>query len=320
MAAVPRHADTHIHPTSLVADSAQIGSGVQIGPFCRIGPGVIIKDGVQLSSHIVIEGPTVLGARTQIYPFASLGLEPADRKFRGECSSVVVGDDCVIRENVSIHRGTQGGGGVTRVGNGCLIMGGAHIAHDCQVADEVIVSNQALLAGHVSVGRGANIGGGAGIHQYVRVGAGAMVGGLSAVRQDVIPYGLVEGDTASLKSLNVIGLKRKAASGTEIRLLNMVYRYIFQVTETHVTRTDFRLNLPVHSCIAQRTHELSKALQTLLTGTASEILSRQFNGQKLDRLSEIVDFLIQSQASKRGLALPSNISCLSIEEEFLLDV
>jgi UDP-N-acetylglucosamine acyltransferase len=194
-----------IHSTAIVSSKATIGKDVQIGPFCVIGADVVLGDGVVLRSHVVVEGRTRVGPGTEIFPFASIGHCPQDLKYAGEPSELVIGANNTIREYVTMNPGTTGGGMVTTVGDGGLFMVGVHVAHDCRIGDRVIMANNATLAGHVIIEDDAIIGGLAAVHQYVRIGRRAMVGGMSGVEHDVIPFGLVMGDRATLNGLNVIG-------------------------------------------------------------------------------------------------------------------
>lgn len=197
------------HPTAIISPSAAIGQGVKIGPFCLVGPKVTIDNNVELKSHVVIEGITTIGEGTIIYPFASIGHNPQDLKYHGESSEVIIGKNNIIREYVTIQPGTSAGCMVTRVGNNCLLMVGAHIAHDCKVGNNVIFANYATLAGHVAVGDYAILGGLSAVLQRVRIGAYSIVGGVSAVVRDVIPFGLVNADRAHLEGLNLVGMNRK---------------------------------------------------------------------------------------------------------------
>ena len=215
------------HPTALVSEGARLGVGVRIGPYCTIGPDVVLGDGVELISHVAVSGRTTLGARSRVWPFASIGTEPQDLKYQGEPTELVIGPDTRIREHVTMNTGTEGGGGVTRVGAGGLFMMGAHVAHDCQVGDHVIMANNATLAGHVQVGDFSVLGGICAVHQFVRIGRGAMVGGMTGVERDVIPYGSVLGDRAALAGLNIVGLKRRGVSRDTIHALRAAYREIF---------------------------------------------------------------------------------------------
>ena len=218
---------TDIHPSSIVDPAAKIGDGVSIGPFCTVGPDVELGYAVTLRSHVVIGGHTKIGARTEIYPFASIGLAPQDLKYGGEVSRLEIGAGNRIREYVTMNPGTQGGGLLTRVGDNGLFMVGAHVAHDCLVGDNVILANNATLAGHVELGDFAIVGGLAAVHQFVRIGPHAMIGGMSGVEFDVIPYGSVMGDRASLSGLNVIGLKRRGFDRETIHRMRTAYRVLF---------------------------------------------------------------------------------------------
>ena len=216
-----------IHATAIVADGATIGSGVRIGPYCVVGDQVVLEDDVVLESHVVITGRTRVGPRTRIFPFASIGHQPQDLKYHGEPSQLVIGADNVIREYVTISPGTEAGGMVTRVGDGCLFMTTAHVGHDCTIGDQAILVSNATLGGHVEIGEHAIIGGLAAVHQFVRIGKHAMVGGMSGVENDVIPYGSVIGNRARLSGLNIIGLKRRGFSREDIHTLRNAYRLLF---------------------------------------------------------------------------------------------
>ncbi|MGA0346112.1 MAG: acyl-ACP--UDP-N-acetylglucosamine O-acyltransferase [Alphaproteobacteria bacterium] len=216
-----------VHFGSVVEDGAQIGKDVEIGPFCFVGRNVVLGDDVKLHSHVVIAGDTQVGENTEIFPFASLGNIPQDLKFDGEASSLTIGKNNIIREHVTMSPGTKGGGLVTTVGNNCLFMVGSHVAHDCVVKDNVILANNATLAGHVLVEEFAVLGGLSAVHQFVRIGRHAMVGGMSGVEQDVIPYGSVLGNRARLAGLNIVGLKRRGFSRAEIAILRKAYRLLF---------------------------------------------------------------------------------------------
>ncbi len=220
-------AETFIHPSAVVEDGARLGAGVQIGPFCMIGQHVTLGDGCELKSHVVVAGHTTIGARTKIFPFATLGHAPQDLKYGGEPSTLIIGSDCIIRESVTMHPGTAHGTMKTTVGDRCFFLVNAHVAHDCRVGNNVVMTNNAMIAGHCKVGDFAILGGGAGVHQYVRIGPHAFIGGLSAVENDVIPYGMVLGNRAYLAGLNIIGLRRRGFSRDEIHDLRRAYRLIF---------------------------------------------------------------------------------------------
>jgi UDP-N-acetylglucosamine acyltransferase len=216
-----------IHPTAIVEPGAALGTDVRVGPYCHIGPRVVLEDGVELLSHVAVAGITRVGARTRIFPFASIGHQPQDLKYKGEESRLEIGPDNIIREYVTMNPGTQGGGLLTEVGSACLFMASAHIAHDCRLGDHVIMANNATLAGHISIGDYAFLGGLSAVHQFVRIGAHAMVGGLTGVERDVIPYGMVVGDRARLTGLNIVGLQRRGFSRDEIQALRTAYQMIF---------------------------------------------------------------------------------------------
>ena len=218
---------TSLHPTAIVDDGAEIGDGVRIGPYCIVGGEVRLGEGVELIAHVVMAGRTQIGPRTRVFPFASIGHRPQDLKYRGEPSCLEIGADTVIREHVTVNPGTEGGGMVTRVGDRCMLMVGAHVAHDCQVGDGVIMANNATLAGHVTIGDFAILGGLSAVHQFARIGRHAMVGGMSGVENDVIPYGSVLGNRAFLSGLNIIGLKRRGFAREVIHDLRKAYRLLF---------------------------------------------------------------------------------------------
>lgn len=224
-----------IHPTAIVDPAARIAENAAIGPYCVVGAGVEIGEGAELVAQVSVaaagrerKGRTVIGAGCTVYPFASLGYPPQDLKYNGEATDLIIGAGCVIREQVTMNPGTAGGGGLTQVGEGCLFMVGAHVAHDCRVGSRVILANNATLAGHVEVGDQAIIGGLAAVHQFVRIGAHAIVGGMSGVEHDVIPYGSVMGERASLAGLNLIGLKRRGFDREAIHALRGAYRELFE--------------------------------------------------------------------------------------------
>ena len=220
-------APSSIHPTAIVEAGAIIASDAIIGPYSHIGAEVTIESGVRLVSHVVVGGRTIIGAGTTVYPFASLGYEPQDLKYKGELSQLIIGKNNKIREHVTMNTGTEGGTMVTKVGDNCLFMVGAHVAHDCVVGNNVIMANNATLAGHVVVDDFAIIGGLSAVHQRVRIGAHAMIGGMSGVESDVIPYGLVMGDRARLSGLNLVGLKRRGFERDDINSLRNAYRLLF---------------------------------------------------------------------------------------------
>ncbi|MBU3730593.1 MAG: acyl-ACP--UDP-N-acetylglucosamine O-acyltransferase [Beijerinckiaceae bacterium] len=216
-----------IHASAVIDPKAKIGKDVTIGPFCMIGPDVELGDGSHLMSHVALAGKTKIGARARIFPFASIGHEPQDLKFHGEDAQLFIGDDCLIREGVTINPGTEGGGLVTTIGDKCTFLANSHVAHDCRVGNHVIFSNNVMLAGHCHVGDYAIIGGGAAVHQYCRVGAHSFVGGLSGVENDLIPYGIAIGNRARLAGMNIVGLKRRGFDRDAIHDIRRAYRLLF---------------------------------------------------------------------------------------------
>ena len=216
-----------IHPTAIVAPGAMLADDVVVGPCCIVGENVVLAAGVTLRAHAVVDGRTIIGEGTSIFPFASIGLDPQDLKYRGELSELVIGRRNRIREYVTMNPGTTGGGMVTRIGDDGLFMVGAHVAHDCQIGNHVIMANNATLAGHVVVEDYAILGGLCAVHQYVRIGKYAMIGGMSGVERDVIPYGQVMGDRARLYGLNIIGMQRRGFSREDIQGLRNAYQFLF---------------------------------------------------------------------------------------------
>jgi len=216
-----------IHKTAIIADGAKLGADVEIGPYCVVGDNVVLGDGVSLKSHVHIEGYTEIGTGTAVFPFASLGTQPQDLKFGGEESRLVIGANTTIREHVTMNPGTEGGGLLTSVGDKCLIMVGAHVAHDCRIGNGVIMANNATLAGHVTVGDNALIQGLSAVHQFVRIGPHAIVGGMSGVEFDIIPYGAVIGNRAHLAGLNLVGLKRRGFPREQIHALRNAFQALF---------------------------------------------------------------------------------------------
>ncbi|MDB5415337.1 MAG: acyl-ACP--UDP-N-acetylglucosamine O-acyltransferase [Rubritepida sp.] len=207
-----------------------------MGPFCVVGPSVVLEEGVELVSHVVIEGETRIGAECHVSPYASVGLPPQDLKYRGEPTGCVIGPRSQLREHVTIHRGSVGGDGVTRVGADCLLMACSHVGHDSRLGDRVILANNVMLGGHVQVGEQCFLGGGAAIHQLVRIGRHAMVGGLAGVTNDVPPFGNVFGLPARLVGLNVVGLRRRGFSRENLHALRAAFRLLFRDPGTFAER------------------------------------------------------------------------------------
>jgi UDP-N-acetylglucosamine acyltransferase len=216
-----------IDPSARVADGAQLADDVEIGPFCILGPRVALQAGVRLLSHVNITGVTVVGERTMIYPFASLGTPPQSTAYRGGATRLEVGEDCLIREGVTMSIGTENGGGVTRIGNRCFLMANSHVGHDCAVGNDATLANGAVLGGHVSLGDHVFVGGNTAVHQFVRVGEGAMLGGMSGITRDVIPFGFAFGPKANLVGLNMVGLRRRGHGRADMHRLRRAYRTLF---------------------------------------------------------------------------------------------
>ncbi len=228
--------DTLIHPSAIVEPGAQLGQGVRIGPFCLIGAQAQIGDGTTVKSHVVITGDTEIGADCEIYAAAVIGEIPQDKKFSGEKTRLVIGDRNRIREHVTMNPGTDGGGGVTRIGHDGLFMAGCHVAHDVQVGDRVILVNHVAIAGHCVIEDDVIVGGLSGVHQFVRIGRGAIIGALTMVTNDVIPYGLVQAPRGRLEGLNLVGLKRRGVPRADITALRAAFQMLAQGEGTFTER------------------------------------------------------------------------------------
>lgn len=215
-----------IHPTAIVGSETVLGEDCYIGPYSIIGNDVTIGARTRIDSHGVIDGKTVIGEGNHIFPFVSIGLAPQDLKFKGEPTATEIGSDNQIREFVTIHRGTEGGGGITRIGSRNLLMAQAHVAHDCQVGSDIIMANAATLAGHVEVGDKSNVGAYSGVHQFCRIGREAFIGGYSVVVKDALPFAISQGNHARCFGLNKIGLKRKGYSKETIEKLHSAYHLL----------------------------------------------------------------------------------------------
>jgi UDP-N-acetylglucosamine acyltransferase len=228
----------NIHPSAVVDPKAKLGKDVTVGAFCTVGRDVTLGDGVTLISHVVVGGITTIGAGSTVYPFASLGLRPQDLKFKDEPSTLEIGINNQIREQVTMNPGTEGGGMSTKVGDNNLFMVGSHVAHDCKIGNNVVLANNATLAGHVNLGDYVIIGGLSAVHQFVRIGPFAIIGGMSGVEKDVIPFGLVKGERAHLAGLNMVGLERRGFGRDEVRALRSAYRMLFAPEGTLAERVD----------------------------------------------------------------------------------
>ena len=227
---------SRIHPSAIIEDGAQIGQDCVIGPFCHVGPKVRLGDRVELKSHVVVTGDTSIGDDCVIFNFAVIGEIPQDLKFGGEDTRLEIGKRNRIREHVTINTGTEGGGGVTRIGDDCLLMAGVHVAHDVQIGNRVIMVNHSGAAGHCIIEDDVIIGGISGLHQWVRVGRGAIIGALTMVPNDVIPYGLVQAPRGELEGLNLVGLKRRGVPRADISALRAAFREMAQGDGTFLDR------------------------------------------------------------------------------------
>ena len=217
-----------IHRTAIIDTKAKVSSTVNIGPYTVIGPNVEIGDNVTIQSHVNITGHTLIGKNNNIYPFASIGNDPQDMKYKNEKTKLIIGDNNTIREYSTINPGTIQGGGITRLGNNNLIMISAHIAHDCIVGNNIVIANSAAIAGHAQIDDYVVIGGNCGVQQFVRIGKMAMIGGMTGVSRDVIPYGLSTGNRNYLNGINIVGLRRGNVSNKDIIGLTEAYKDIFK--------------------------------------------------------------------------------------------
>jgi len=227
-----------IDSTARVADGARIDASVDIGPYCIVGPQVELQSGVRLIAHVHITGVTTIGAGTVVYPFTSLGTPPQSVHYRGGATRLVIGNACELREGVTMNTGTEAGGGITRVGDRCSFMVGSHVGHDCVVGNNVTFANNVVLGGHVSVADYTFLGGHVAIHQFVRIGEGVMMAGMSAARDDIIPFGFALGQTGALVGLNIVGLRRRGATKDEMHRLRRAYRSLFFVAGRLAERVD----------------------------------------------------------------------------------
>ncbi len=252
-----------IHPTAIIDAKAELGENVEVGPYCVIGPYVEIGSGSRLLNHVAVTGPTTIGNDNTIYPFSVIGADPQDLKFHGEPSPCVIGDRNVIREHVTIHRGTEVGGGVTRVGSDNLIMVAAHIAHDCAVGSHCVIANQVMVGGHAVVEDCATLGGGAGIHHYTTIGTMSFIGGLCRVKKDVPPYMKVEGDPVEVRGVNTIALARRRFSEHEINALKDAYKRLFMHARTNGAARNGAAS-PHNGTTSSRALAMSERIEELL--------------------------------------------------------
>lgn len=253
-----------IHPSAIIHPKAKIADDVQIGPYCVVGEEVTIKSGTVVGPQVVIDPYVNIGENCRIFQFAAIGATPQSLKFKGEKTQVSIGDNCIIREFVTIHRGTEFGGGRTEIGHNCFLMAYTHIAHDCIIGENVVMANNATLAGHIVIGKHATVGGLVAIHQFVRVGEYAFVGGKSAVTKDIPPYVIASGDRARLHGLNQVGLKRHGFSPQAVSQLKKAYRLIFRFGLT-----------------------LNEAIQRV--------------GAEVEQLTEVIEFIDFIKSSQRGV-------------------
>jgi UDP-N-acetylglucosamine acyltransferase len=238
---------TFIHNSAIVSPQAEIGENCHIGAFSIIGDDVKLGENVRLESHVVIEGDTSIGEQTHIFPFVSIGLAPQDLKYGGEPTKTVIGKNNHIREFVTIHRGTANGGGITKIGDGNLLMAQSHVAHDCQLGDEIIMANAATLAGHVEIADKASIGAYSGVHQFCRIGREAFVGGYSVVVKDALPFAISQGNHAKCYGLNRIGMKRKGYAKETIEKLHHAYHLLLSA-KLNTTQAVERIEAEITNC------------------------------------------------------------------------
>jgi len=238
---------TFKHETAIVSPDAVIGEDCYIGPFSTVGAEVTLGTGVRLDSHVVVDGRTSIGDETHVFPFASVGLAPQDLKYGGEPTATEIGKRNHIREFVTIHRGTEGGGGLTKIGDDNLLMAQAHVAHDCQLGSNIIMANAATLAGHVEIADRANIGAYSGVHQFCRVGLEAFVGGYSVVVKDAPPYAIIQGNHAKCYGLNKVGLKRRGYSKETIEKLHHAY-HLLLTAKLNTTQAVERIEAEISDC------------------------------------------------------------------------
>ena len=236
-----------IHETAIVGAGARIGNNCYVGPFTTVGDNVVLGERVRLESHIVVDGQTIIGDDTHVFPFASIGLAPQDLKYGGEPTSTEIGKKNQIREFVTIHRGTSGGGGLTKIGDNNLFMAQAHVAHDCRIGSDVIMANAATLAGHVEIADRANVGAYSGVHQFCRVGLEAFVGGYSVVVKDAPPFAIIQGNHAKCYGLNRVGMKRRGYSKETIEKLHRAYHLLLS-SKLNTTQAIEKIKAEIADC------------------------------------------------------------------------
>jgi UDP-N-acetylglucosamine acyltransferase len=236
-----------IHETAIISNGAQIGSGCHIGPFSTVGSECVIGDSVRIESHVVVDGRTTIGDNSHIFPFVSIGLAPQDLKYAGEPTATEIGRRNQIREFVTIHRGTVGGGGLTKIGDDNLLMAQSHVAHDCQLGSNIIMANAATLAGHVEIADRASVGAYSGVHQFCRVGYEAFIGGYSVVVKDAPPYAIIQGNHAKCYGLNKVGMKRRGYPPETIEKLNHAFRLLLS-SKLNTTQALERIKDEISDC------------------------------------------------------------------------
>lgn len=228
-------ASPRVHHTAVIDPTSQVAPDATVGPYAVVGPRCVIGPRCTLHAHSVICSDTTLGEGNEVFPHAVIGADPQDLKYRGEHAILVIGDNNKIREQVTIHRGTEVGGGTTRIGSGCLLMVGVHIAHDCVVEDDAVIANNVMLGGHAHIETGATIAGGAGVHHFATVGKYAFVGGLTRIAKDVPPFMVVEGNPAEPRKVNTVALSRRGFSAAEIEALKQAFKILFRDHEAPVS-------------------------------------------------------------------------------------
>jgi UDP-N-acetylglucosamine acyltransferase len=258
-----QNSSRQIHPTAVISPGAQIGRDCAIGPYAVIGDEVVLGDRVRIDGHCVIDGRTRIGDECHLFPFVSIGLPPQDLKFAGEPSVTEIGNRTRIREFVTIHRGTRGGGGITRIGDDCFLMAQAHVAHDCLIGNGVIMANAATLAGHVTVADGANIGAYSGVHQFCRVGREAYVGGYSVVVKDALPFALTVGNHAKCYGLNKVGMRRRGYSRETLDALHHAF-HLLLASKLNTTQAIERIRAEIKN--SNEVNELTNFVETSQRG------------------------------------------------------
>ena len=247
-----------IHKTCIVDQNAKVSEKSNIGPYSIIGPNVEIDEKVEIHSHVNISGHTKIGSGTKIFPFSSIGTQPQDLKYKGEKSSLIIGKNNTVREYVTINTGTDGGGGITQIGDNCLFMISSHIAHDCKIGNNVIIANNVPLGGHVTIEDSVIIGGNSAVQQFTRIGRLAMVGGMTGVLKDVIPFGLSFGNRNYLKGLNLIGLRRNNYNNKDIKELDLAYKKIFSSKNLHLNLNNINGEFKHNNLVKEVTEFISK--------------------------------------------------------------